>query len=103
MLEQVQRQMHKQDPDRDFRASSVETSMRVRGPVTSTIVHKNITTVPDRTAGAYQQKLEWLPYPDGLCNDAFNDVDSKCCAVFIRPVQNHGGVTAQIARVIQQQ
>ena len=35
----------------------------------------------DRVAGACPQRLEWLPYPDGLCKEAFNDLDNKCCVV----------------------
>ena len=74
-------EVHRVDPNREFRASARETHMMPRGPVTSTVVHKKIPTVIDRIAGACPQKLEWLPYPDGLCKEAFNNVDDKCCVV----------------------
>ena len=52
--------------------------MGPRGPVTSAVVHKKINTVIDRIAGARPQKLERLPYPDGLCEEAFAPDDGMC-------------------------
>ena len=63
-------EVHRVDESRGFRASAMETHMMPRGPVTSAVVHKKITTVIDRVAGACPQRLEWLPYPDGLCKEA---------------------------------
>lgn len=55
--------------------------MSARGPISSAVLHRKIATVIDRIAAAHPQKLEWLPYPEGLCKEAFNDIDDKCCVV----------------------
>ena len=74
-------EVHKVDESREFRASLMETHVGPRGPVSSAIIQKPLATVIDRAAGAHPQKLEWLPYPGGLCKEAFNDIDDKCCVV----------------------
>ena len=65
-------EVHRVGASREFRASAMETHMGSRGPVTSAVVPKKITTVIDRVTDAQPQQLEWLPYPDGLCSEAFN-------------------------------
>ena len=72
-------EVHTVDPDREFRASLMETHIGPRGPVSSAVIQKPLTTIIDRAAGVHPQRLEWLPYPEGLCKEAFNDIDDKCC------------------------
>ncbi len=57
----------------------MEAHVGPRGPVSSAIIQKPLETVLDRAAGVHPQRLEWLPFPEGLCREAFNDIDDKCC------------------------
>ncbi len=72
-------EVHTVDPDREFRASLMETHVGPRGPVSSAIIQKPLASIIDRAAGAFPQRLEFLPYPEGLCRQAFNNKDDKCC------------------------
>ena len=71
-------EVHKVDESREFRASLMETHVGPRGPVSSALIQKPLNSIIDRVAGAFPQRLEFLPYPEGLCNEAFAPDDGMC-------------------------
>ncbi len=61
-----------------WRASSMETHMGPRGPITSAVIQQPLSQVIDRPAGVCPMHLEWLPFPEYICKEAFAPDDGMC-------------------------
>ena len=69
------------NPTGTWRASAMSTHVGPRGPVTSAVIQKPLVSVIDRPAGMHPMHLEWLPFPDDICKEAYNEIIDNMCVV----------------------
>ena len=69
------------NPNGTWPASAMSTHIGPRGPVTSAVIQQPLVSVVDRPAGMHPMHLEWLPFPNDICKEAFNKIMDNMCVV----------------------